>query len=234
MPDQLPTINLGTEGIAAQQENLNKVESAKNNLFVKINKAHQWMVGASSDSQEALPDDCLFAARVDNLKSTVKEWADGKPGASKSQPLSQGVLTADDITFKSNPKAVEKHEVKQGLSLELMCVIGPLQGHTVVYDADAQWALSAIKELATEFAINAQNNPAPLIPVIQLKVEMFNSSKHGELHKPKFEVHYWDTAGLEETRRRIEQTDNRLVDKRTPPPSVRGPDHAVSPGSGGN
>ena len=222
--DTLPTINLGAE-IEALQHGIAQVNVGSDKPFLSINKQHIWTIRKPGGEREAVPDDCLFAARVDQPDCFLKEWCAGNVGAAMQQPLSQGLLVPSMIECELNQEH-STHKISQGLAIDMACVAGPLTGMVLRYETDAKNGIAAIKQLVTEFMIIARRNPSPMIPIISLGVDISHMPGYGETHKPVLKVDYWDTAELDETRRRMngnERQEKNVVDESAPPPSVRSP-----------
>ena len=234
MVDLLPTtINLGAD-IEDLKRGVAQVTTTSDTPYVRINKQHVWTIRQPGGDSEALPEGCLFVARVDSPDSFVTEWGNRTKGAKMMRPLSQGMLEPEDLKCILNKEA-PGHKISQGVGINLLCVYGPLAGMPLRYETDAKFGISAVKKLTNEYINNAGRNPSPLLPVISLEVDIIHLTGYGESHKPRLEVHYWDTPELHASREKlagIEHNNNQPVNESAPPPSVRHTGHEKPRGYG--
>jgi hypothetical protein len=191
--------------------------------FLRLTKARgEWVYGPGNTEVE---ENSLWAIDPTSFETGYIAWKGGRPVGKRMKPIDD----PHPVSYDELPDVGAEWDVNVGFRLQ--CVHGEDTDTVVLYTANSHGGKQAFSELMSTMHRQSQEDPANLVPVVELLSTSYPHPEWGKTYKPVFEIRKWVGMATGEPVQTESQPAKQEPEKRAAPAAEASRDAASNGGS---
>lgn len=154
-----------------------------NTLFLRLTKGTgEWVYGPQNTEVE---ENSLWAINPTSFMTGYIAWKGGRPVGKRMKPIND----PNPVRLEELPDVQAEWGVN--VSFQLQCVHGEDRDTVVEYAANTYGGKTAFRELMLTMHRQSQEDPANLVPIVELMSDFYIHSEWGRTYNPIFKIKRW-------------------------------------------